>query len=84
MRLRCHFDTPGSQHPSQGSASSCDPSSISAPGSHTSLSEYRLNKLGLETENLAPAHSLGFVASEEVLNYDLLGDTVVYSPEPVP
>lgn len=42
-----------------------------------------LIELHLETENLAPVDTLGFIPSEEVLNYDLLCDSVVYLPDSV-
>ena len=42
-----------------------------------------LIQVGLETENLAPAGTLEFVASGEILNFDLLCNPVVYLPDPV-
>lgn len=42
-----------------------------------------LIEVGLESENLAPAHTLEFVALREVLNFDLLCNSVVYLPDPV-
>lgn len=42
-----------------------------------------LIEVGLETENLALADTLEFVASKEVLIFDLLCNSVVYLPDPV-
>lgn len=42
-----------------------------------------LIEVGLETGNLAPAGTLEFVASREILNFDLLCNSVVYLPDPV-
>lgn len=78
VSLRCFFDITGSQHPSQGSTSSlhCCPQDFTQAWIGTGSI-----KLCLETKNVAPEDSLGFVASEEVLNYVLLCDSIVCSAD---